>query len=176
MRLEAGPGAALLLSAPASAARVGLASARGAAQLRGCRSGLAGAAGLRYHERVDTVGTTRALRRLGYLPADADLERIAAHRGGMAAEARLAAAGNWSGEAAAYWAGVVRDCGGGVSTEDDSDSDDNWWDSPGDGAEADGGLQGRGRQVPSPSTVMSGDRLPAARAGTATATGVDAAP
>ena len=72
--------------------------------------------------------------------------------------------------------GEARDCGGGVSTEDDSDSDDNWWDSPGDGAEADGGLQGRGRQVPSPSTVMSGDRLPAARAGTATATGVDAAP
>ena len=44
--------------------------------------------------------------------------------------ARLAAAGNWSAGTAAYWAAVVRDCGGGgeerCSTEDDSDSDDDW--------------------------------------------------
>ncbi len=62
---------------------------------------------------MDRVGTARALRRLGYLPSAAELELITAQRGGMAAEARLHAAANWTPAAAAHWAAVVRECGGG---------------------------------------------------------------
>ena len=87
------------------------------------------AAGLRYHERVDAVGSTRALRRLGYLPRSADLELVSVRRGGMAAEARLAAAGNWTPATAAYWAAIVRECGGGGGRDLDSSSEESSEDS-----------------------------------------------